>query len=287
MRLGWLALTAAIFAGCESLKESPPAAPQANVMAVANEAPAIVPAADVAPDADTSGSRDESQGKARLLPSRVPEPREDVHGPARASPSQATDAPVPDDPLTLAAECLERGDKPAAATHLDAYVRLHPEQIMFRAHLAELLLKLDRLPDSRRHFEQFIAAAQEATGSPRSHVVHCHTRLMEIGQREEDAFAEEFHRGVGLLLLVKELQAAGVSDEGMMEEVLCKALAALKAAEELRPNDPRVQFYLAEAFDRTENRRAADLALVAARKHAFPGALTPQETRRLSMSYRE
>src|SRR5438045_3695670 len=47
-----------------------------------------------------------------------------------------------DDPLTLAAECLEAGDESAACTHLEAHVRAHPEQIMFRAHLAELLVKV-------------------------------------------------------------------------------------------------------------------------------------------------
>jgi predicted Zn-dependent protease len=253
MRLGWLVLTAAVIAGCESLKESPPVAPQA-----------------AAPIATTPV-------RAEVIP---------VEARAVAAPpaiAPVADAPgSPEDSLTLAAECLTRGDEPAAADHLNAYVRLHPEQIMFRAHLAELLLKLDRLDESKRQFEQFVAAAQKSSGPPRSHLVHCHTRLMEIGQREDDAFAEAFHRGVGMLLLVKEQETA-VADDGMREEILCKALTALKEAEKLRPNDSRVSFYLAEAHDLAGNRHGADVARAAARNRDFPNSLTPQEHGRLSL----
>ena len=258
MRLGWLALTAVVIAGCESLKENPSVTSGTGVVSVADarEASAAVPVAAIAPVAQDSG----------------------LAVPGAASPDSL------DDPLTLAAECLERGDQPAAVTHLDAYVRLHPEQIMFRAHLAELLLKLDRLEESKRQFEEFIFAAQEATGPPRSHLVHCHTRLMEIGQREDDGFDEAFHRGVGLLLLMKQQEAASDRpDGGMMEEILCKALAALHEAKELQPEDSRVHFYLAEAYDRAGNRRAADVARAAARNHAFHSSVTPQEHRRLSL----
>jgi tetratricopeptide (TPR) repeat protein len=250
MRLGWLVLTAAVIAGCESLKESPPVSPQAAAPIATTPAPAeVIP-----------------------IQARVP-----------AAPVADTPA-LPEDSLTLAAECLTRGDEPAAADHLDTYVRLHPEQIMFRAHLAELLLKLDRLDESKRQFEQFVAAAQKSSGPPRSHLVHCHTRLMEIGRRKNDAFAEAFHRGVGMLLLVKEQETSGTGvDDGMREEILCKALTALKEAEKLRPNNSRVPFYLAEAYDLAGNRHGADVARAAARNRDFPNSLTPQEHCRLSL----
>ena len=183
------------------------------------------------------------------------------------------------DPLTLAAECLDRGDRTAAATHLDAYVGAHPDQIMFRAHLAELLLQLDRPAAAQAHFERFVATAQEATGPPRAHLVHCHTRLMEIAQRGDDRAGEVFHRGVGLLLLAGQMPAGDEAGEA----ILCRAVAALAEAKELRPTDPRVRLYLADAYDRAGNRRGAAAARAAARHLAAPGALAPAEGRRLAM----
>ncbi|MBN9524248.1 hypothetical protein J0H58_38005, partial [bacterium] len=97
-----------------------------------------------------------------------------------------------DDPLTLAAEALERSDETGAAAHLEAHVRRHPDQPMFRAHLAELLWNLDRPADARVHFERFVADAQDATGPVRGHLVHCHTRLMEIARAADDPGAEAF-----------------------------------------------------------------------------------------------
>jgi predicted Zn-dependent protease len=189
----------------------------------------------------------------------------------------------PADPLTLAAECLGRGDEPAACGHLETHVRRHPEQVMFRAHLADLLFRLGRLDEAKFHFERFVADAQAATGPPRAHLVHCHTRLMEVAQRTGDRPAELFHRGAGLLLLVRQQDAdPATRDGGFREEVLCKAIKALAEAKDLRPADPRVRLYLAEAYDRSGNRRGAEAARAAARNLTAPGALTPAEQRRLA-----
>src|SRR5262245_48909395 len=121
----------------------------------------------------------------------------------RAS-AEVPSPPEPDDPLTLAAKCLQDGDESGACTHLAAHVRAHPEQVMFRAHLAELLVKLGKDVEAKRHFERFVADARDATGPVGAHLIHCHTRLMEIGQRADDRFGEVSHRGAGLLLMVKE-----------------------------------------------------------------------------------
>jgi predicted Zn-dependent protease len=173
------------------------------------------------------------------------------------------------------AECLEKGDRASAAGHLEAYVRLHPEQIMFRAQLAELLVRLGRDDAAKFHFEQFAADASRATGAPKDHLVHTHTRLMEIGQRTADRFAELFHRGTGLLLLVAEEDGKPDRDTDFCEEMLCKAIQALTEAKELKPGEPRVRAALAEAYDRTGNRRAADAERAATRTAALPGGLTP------------
>ena len=185
-----------------------------------------------------------------------------------------------DDPLTLAAECLARGDEPAAANHFTAHLRQHPDQLMFRLHLADLLLKLHREKEAQAHYERFIAGAQESSGSPRDRIVHCHTRLMEIAQLADDRFAELLHRGIGLVILTRQ----ETDDLETREEILCKAIAALGEAKVLRPTDPRVHVYLAEAHDRAGNRRAADVARAAARNLAAPDAITSSELRNLEVS---
>src|SRR5262245_4866266 len=109
----WALVAIVAFVGCESLRHTPtpPAeppplptplpVPASPPLRVAATQPAVVPVAATAPHIATP-----------LLPQ-------------------------PDnDPLTLVAECLERGDRASAAVHLEAYVRLHPEQLMFRAQLA-------------------------------------------------------------------------------------------------------------------------------------------------------
>ena len=194
--------------------------------------------------------------------------------PATAAVQDAPPTSEPADPLALAAQCLEAGDRSAACRHLEAYVRAHPDQVMFRAHLAELLFQLDRPAQARRHFERFVADARDATGPPRAHLVHCHTRLMEIGQRTGDRFAEVYHRGVGLLLLVREQDRdPATRDDEVCEEVLCKAMAALAEAKELRPSDGRVRLHLADVYDRAGNRRAAEVERAAARSMTDPVAL--------------
>lgn len=192
--------------------------------------------------------------------------------------------PLPTDSLTLAAESLERGDQAAAAHHLGDYVRSHPEQLMFRAQLAEMLIRLGRDEEAKIHFERFAADAQTATGPPQDHLVHVHTRLMEIAQRTGDGFGVAYHRGVGLLLLLKEQDNTPGRDAGFCEQMLCQSLKALSRAKELEPGDPRPRVYLAEVYDRMGNRRAADAERAVARNGVVAGALTTTEQNRLWLS---
>src|SRR5262249_50104940 len=127
------------------------------------------------------------------------------------------------------------------------------------------------------HLERFVADAQGSTGPPRDHLVHAHTRLLEIALRADDPFAEEFHRGVGLFLLVKEQDGDAGRDEGLCEEMLCKAMKALCQGRELGRGAPRAGLYLAEVYDRMGNRRAAEAERAAARGGVVAGALTPVE----------
>ena len=204
----------------------------------------------------------------------MPPPVREIPSAAIGEPAAAVDPSAEaDDPLTLAAECLARGDPPAAATHFELYVRKHPEQIMFRLHLADLLMTMNRVKEAQIHYEQFIADAQPSVGPPRERLVHCHTRLMEIARINDDRFAERLHSGIGLVLLTRQK----IEDAETREEILCQGITALREAREERPSDPRVYVYLAEAQERAGNRWAAEAARAAARNFAMPQALTPKE----------
>src|SRR5262245_25476720 len=264
MRVRWLVVGALGVLGCESLHRAPP-----NPVSPPEHFNAPSPASDAVRRSATSPRRGEvgpagppesAKENARQTPlsagerSRPLAAGEGVALAAAATPPTTFQT----DPLTLAAEALERGDGAAAAVHLEAYVRLHPEQLMFRAQLAELLVRVGRDDAARVHFERFVADAQRSTGPPRDHLVHAHTRLLEIALRADDPFAEEFHRGVGLLLLVKEQDNSAERDEAFCEEMLCQSMKALRQAKELKPADTRTRVYLAEVYDRTGNRRAAE-----------------------------
>ncbi|HUR53673.1 MAG TPA: hypothetical protein VMZ71_06060 [Gemmataceae bacterium] len=157
-------------------------------------------------------------------------------------------------------------------------MKANPEQLMFRAHLAELLFKIGQPERAKFHFEKFVADAQTATGPANAHLVHCHTRLMELGGRADDRHAEMLHRGIGLLILVRQTEG----EDEFREEMLCKAIKALLEAAESKPTDARVQLYLADAHALAGNRRAADTARERARSLATPGVLTVAESRRVA-----
>ena len=82
---------------------------------------------------------------------------------AEPAPLAATPAPATDR-LTLAAECLDRGDDTGAVPHLKAHVKAHPDALILRLHLAEVLRKLGRTSEAANHFERFIRDAQGSAG---------------------------------------------------------------------------------------------------------------------------
>ena len=201
----------------------------------------------------------------------APKPPVEVLRASAQQPALPTAAQVvPEDALVLVAKCLERDDLRGAATHLEAYVRAHPDQPLFRLQLAELHLRCERPTEARFHYEGFVAGAR---GVPAlvPHLVTGHIRLMELAQRSGDRFGELYHRGAGLLLLVKAQDADKNRDAQFCEEMLCKALRALTDAKELKPTDPRVRESLAEVLDRAGSRRAASAEREAARASVTGG----------------
>lgn len=200
------------------------------------------------------------------------------------APSSRTDDRAPDTPptapaedsLAKAAEYLDRGDEAAALPHLRAHVRSHPEAVVIRAHLAELLFRAGQAEEARGHFERYVADAQRLTGPAHERLVHCHTRLMAIAEDTGDAYHEHLHRGIGLVLLVKRWEAER-PDEVSAEQTLAKAVTALRSAVAERPGDARAHVYLAEAYRRLGQATAARSALRMAKAGLPDAAVTTAE----------
>ena len=212
-------------------------------------------------------------------------PAEPPPPPPARTVSLAEPAAPDDDPLTLAADCLEQGDLPAACRHLAAHVRRHPDQVVFRAQLADLLARQDRLPEAQAHFEAAATQAQDGPPVVRRERVHFHTRLMEIAQKRGDEYAELLHRGIGLYLVAARL-AERDADPGDVERLMCKAVKALAAAQEQRPDDARAAWYLYRVWTHLDQPRPAARALRQATAAAPFSTLTPAEARDLALAGR-
>ena len=158
---------------------------------------------------------------------------------------------------------------------------------MIRAYLAEILFKQKRYLDAQDHFEHFIADAQNVEGPARKQILHCHTRLMEIAQERDDSYGEHLHRGIGFVLLARQLETAsagGEAEPGFRERLLCKASAELTRAAKLRPDEPRPPCYLFEVWTKLDQPRSADKSLRTAKHLAALLPLAPSEQRALVLA---
>jgi tetratricopeptide (TPR) repeat protein len=199
-----------------------------------------------------------------------------------AKPASRVVPPNEEDALSLAADCIEQGNLAAAARHLEKHVQQHPDQVVFRAQLADLCVRLEKLPEAQNHFERAAAQAQDGPPIVQKELVHYHTRLMEIGQQREDEYAERLHRGIGLYLVAAGLAARG-SDPSDVERLMCKAAAALGEAHAKRPDDARPAWYLYRVWTHLEQPRPAAKALKQAVAAAPFSFLTTTESRELAM----
>ncbi len=187
--------------------------------------------------------------------------------------------------LSLAAAYLDKGDAEGACPHMGRYLEAHPEHLVVRAHYAELLLRLERPEEARAEFERCAADAQEQQEGLSRELIHCHSRLMELAQAEEDAYAEHLHRGIGLFLLACDRSAdQGAEDDLTAEGLLCRAAAELTLARVERPEEARPCWYLYEVWSRLAQRRPALRCLRAAEEAAPFSYLTPAEQARLALA---
>jgi tetratricopeptide (TPR) repeat protein len=189
--------------------------------------------------------------------------------------------------MSLAAACLESGDDKSACDHLRRYLAANPEHALIRAHYAELLLRLHRCRKARGEFERFIADAQDGGEELVRHLVHAHTRLMELAEDEDDEYATRLHRGLGLYWLACERAAVKDADDRLAPEgLLFQAARELAKARRARPDEARPCWYLYAVWSRLGQRQLALGWLRRAAEAAPFSELAPAERRSLELACR-
>jgi tetratricopeptide (TPR) repeat protein len=189
--------------------------------------------------------------------------------------------------MSLAAAYLESGRDEAACVHLGKYLAAHPEHVLMHAHHAELLLRLHRGREARRAFERFTADAQDAGAQFTRHLVHAHTRLMEIAEGEEDEYGIRLHRGLGLYWLARERTTLKDADgELPAEGLLFRAARELDRAHRERPGAARPCWYLYAVWSQLAQKQLALRWLRRAAAAAPFTDLTPAEIRSLDLACR-
>jgi tetratricopeptide (TPR) repeat protein len=190
--------------------------------------------------------------------------------------------------LSLAAAYLEQGLDDKACPHLATYLAARPDHLSIRLHFADLLMRLQRLPEARAEFERYVADAQEQGGPACRQLLHCHSQLMEIAETLEDAYEEHLQRGIGLFLLARE-RSSFPDPDGMLstEGLLCKAADELTRARQKRPEEARPCWYLSQVWFRLAQQHPAQRCLHQAEDAALSSWLTPGERRDLNQALRQ
>jgi tetratricopeptide (TPR) repeat protein len=197
--------------------------------------------------------------------------------------SLAADPQLTRNHLSLAAAHLEKGDETGACPHLARYLSAHPEHLAIRVQYAELLWRLKRFQECRDAFE---SAMDDAQGDmPTSHLIHCHTRLMQLAEAVEDEYAEHLNRGIGLYLLACERATLAEGDVPLsVEGLLCRAAGELTLARVQRSDEARPCWYLYKVWSRLAQRQPALRSLREASASAPFSYLTSAEQRGLQLA---
>src|SRR5207248_5663456 len=87
--------------------------------------------------------------------------------------------------LSLAAAHLQSNDDAGACPHLGRYVEARPDEVLVRGHYAELLYRLGRNREAHEQFARFIEDAQQQGGPAANQLIHCHSRLMQIAEKND------------------------------------------------------------------------------------------------------
>jgi tetratricopeptide (TPR) repeat protein len=190
--------------------------------------------------------------------------------------------------LSIAAAHLALGQQQQSLPHLAAYLKARPDHFLIRWHYAEVLMNTDRPGEALTQLERFVEAAQEHPRIAEEHLVACHTRMMELAERQGDDYREHLHRGIGLYLLAQKRAEPGDGpSRKMAEELLCKAAAELTMARVQRPSQARPCWYLYGVWTRLAQRQPAMRWLREAEQYGPMNDLTPAEQRELFLASAE
>jgi Tfp pilus assembly protein PilF len=187
--------------------------------------------------------------------------------------------------LSLAACYLAIGEEEKALPHLQRYLEARPAHLSVRTQYAELLHRFGSPEEARLQFERCVTDAQDQPEQVCQHLIHSHTRLMEIAERQGDLFAAHLNRGIGLFYLAR--QQAGLSEElavEVAEGLFCKAAAELTLARLEQPESARACWYLHEVWASLAQRQPAQHWLRMAETLLTPVELTPAERRQLELA---
>jgi Flp pilus assembly protein TadD len=185
------------------------------------------------------------------------------------------------DDLALAANCLEQGNSAGAIGHLSNHVRRYPDHVAIRTLLAEQYFKLGMARDACSHLERILEDGQADPARHRELRITCHTRLMQMAQDEPNEFAESYHRGMGLLLVVEGWEEEHGVDRVLVERTLTQALTSFRTALESRPDDARLNLAVGDVLTRLGQPSAARTAYRKANA-APPSSFTDTERMRLA-----
>lgn len=188
--------------------------------------------------------------------------------------------------LALAAAYMETDEPDRACEQLTRFLEARPEHRAARLWLAELHLRLERHEEAAGQFDLAIRALQEETQTDWRHLVHCHGRLVEVAEKEKDAYAAHLHRGIGLYLLALSLEPEEEVPPLSREGLLCKAAGELTHAADLGPDRARPCWYLHQVWRALGQDHQARVWLHKARSQAPFSELTPVEQARLELECR-
>src|SRR5258708_2688683 len=180
--------------------------------------------------------------------------------------------------LSLAAAYCAKGADGRGVENWTSYLQKQPDHVAVRAHLAEILLRVQCPEAARAQFERCVTDLQERSEIDPGKLIHCHSRLGELAEIFEDEYAERLHRGIGLYLLA--CQRANLPDPDgdlAVQGLLFKAARELSAAHLERPEVARPCWYLHEVWRRLGQQQPADRWLRAAEAAAAFADLTRVE----------
>jgi tetratricopeptide (TPR) repeat protein len=199
--------------------------------------------------------------------------------------SLSVDPELVEDHLGLAAAYIAKDMPIDACFHLTKYVQARPDQLVIRSRYAELLVRLKKVQQAQAELEGCIAQAQEKGGRANDHMIHCHSRLVQIAEQSGDRYREHLHRGIGLFLIAgKRSSLPEPASEFSAEGIYCKAAAELTLAQLHHPEEAQPYWYLYKVWQELGQRQPALDQLRMAQASAPFTFLTPAEQRDLQLA---